>query len=182
MNSGVGSVLVRIMGGVLLFLFIQLFIAMVTVLTAGRDPSSPIFAVCLVTGATAYVITWVRRLRANTFERHSGGQPEARTPVSVAVTPSTVIFADDNDDNQGGSEGKNSAPIPCYATSTTATAATASTTTGALSIADAIHSVMSLFIGRPSSDRDYAALPTDNSVHDSHDMVTGVPISAQQKL
>ena len=183
------------MGGVLLFFFTQLLCVAVAVLTAGRDPSSPIFAVCLVTGTTAYFINWVRRLRANTFERHSGGHPEARTPVSVAVTPSTVTFADNNNNdnnngndndndngNQGESEGKNSAPIPCYATTTTATAATASTNTGALSIADAIHSVTSLFIGRPSSDRDYAALPADNSVHDAHDTVTGVPISAQQKL
>jgi hypothetical protein len=181
------------MDAVLLFFFIQLLIAMLAVLTAGRAPSSPIFAVCLVISTTAYFIAWVRRLRVNTFERHSGGHPEASTPVSVAVTPSTVIFADNNDNdndngnhndngNQGGSEGKNSAPIPCYATTTPATAATASTTTGALSIADAIHSVTSLFRGRPSSDRDYAALPADNSVHDAHDMVTGVPISAQQKL
>ena len=176
------------MGAVLLFFFVYLLFVVVAVvvavLTAGRDPSSPIFAVCLVTGTTAYFINWVRRLRANTFERHSGGHSEARTPV----TPSTVIFADNNDNdnnngndndndngNQGGSEGKNSVPIPYNATATTIAS---STTTGASSFAIAV----TLFTGRPSSERDYAALPTDNSVHDAHDMVTGVPISAQQKL
>ena len=170
------------MGAALCLFFMLPLIAMLAVLTAGRDLSSPIFAVWLVVMASFVFVICVNGWGERQTERHS----EARTPVSVAATPSTVIFADNNDidndndnGNQGGSEGQNSAPIPCYATTTTATA---STNTGALSIADVVHSVTSLFIGRPSSDRDYAALPADNSVHDAHDMVTGVPISAQQKL
>lgn len=191
-NSGECSVLVRLMGAVLFFFFMQLLVAMVAVLTVGRDPSSPMLAVGLVTGSTACFIAYmIGRSREDTFEKHSERHSEGRAPVSVAVTPSTVIFADDNDNtndndgNQGGSEWKNCVPIPCYATTTSTTTATttaSSTTTGPSSLATAIRSVMTFFIGRPSSDRDYTALPTDNSVHDSHDMVIGVPISAQQKL
>ena len=160
------------MGAALCLFFMLPLIAMLAVLTAGRDLSSPIFAVWLVVMTSfifvACVMGW--------GERQTRGHSEARTPVSVAVTPSTVIFADDNDDDndngdQGGSEGKNSAPIPCHATTTTTAS---STTTGASSFAIAV----TLFTGRPSSVRDYAALPTDNSVHDAHDIVTGVPIPA----
>jgi hypothetical protein len=174
------------MGAVLLFFFMLLLIAMLAVLTAGSDLSSPIFAVWLVFMTSFVFIACVM----GWSERQTGGHSEARTLVSVAVTPSTVIFTDNNDNDndndtvngyQGGSEGKNSASIPCYATSTTASTATTAAfgTTTRPSIK---RGLINFFRGRSSSDRDYAALHTDISVHDSHDVVTGVPISAQQKL
>ena len=152
----------------------------------GPDPSSPWLAFCLVVfTANFFLACNIRRIEENTLLQKKLSQ--ARAPVSVAVTPSNVTHDNDNDKdndndndndndgNQGGSDSKNCVPIPCYATTTTATTAASRTTKRP-------RGLIALFIGRPSSDRDYAALPADNSVHDSHNMVTGVPISAQQKL
>ena len=177
---------------------------MIVFLSMDPFPSAPAVAFCLV----LYIAAIFGGFMVKMSERNKLLQKrlsEARAPISVAVMPSNVTHDNDNDNdndndddndndndndndgNQGGSDSKNCVPIPSYATTTTTT--TATTATAATTAASrttkrpmGLIALIATIIGRPSSDRDYAALPADNSVHDSHDMVTGVPISAQQKL
>ena len=176
------------MVAVLIFFFLPILIAMIVYLTLDPDPSSPCLAFCLVIiTVTIFFACMKRRLEENTLLQRK--LSEARAPINDNHNDNH----NDNDGNQGGSDSKNCVPIPCYAETTTATTATTSTTATAATAATTAASrttkrptgliaLIATIIGRPSSDRDYAALPADNSVHDSHDMVTGVPISAQQKL
>ena len=170
----------------MIFFFLPILIAMIVYLTLDPDPSSPCLAFCLVMiTVTIFFACMERRLEENTLLQRK--LSEARAPINDNDNDNH------NDGNQGGSDSKNYVPIPCYAETTTATTATtsptATTATAATTAASrttqrpmGLIALIATIIGRPSSDRDYAALPADNSVHDSHDMVTGVPISAQQKL
>ena len=180
------------MGAALLFFILLILIAMIVYFTLDPAPLSPYVAFLLVLNTVmnlSPLMIGMSGLNKLLQKKLS----EARALTSVAVTPSNVTHDNDNDNdndndgNQGGSDSKNCVPIPCYAETTTATtSSTATTATAATTAASRTTKrpmgLIALFIGRPSSDRDYAALPADNSVHDSHDMVTGVPISAQQKL
>jgi hypothetical protein len=153
----------------LIFFFLLILIAMIIYFTLDPDPISTLMAFSLVNMPVVIFIVWMF-LRSDENRLLQERISEARTSISVAVTPSNVTYDNDNNGNHGGSDSKNCVPIPCYAKTATAT-------TGARRIR-----FFSLFIRRPSSDRDYAALPADKSVHDAHDVVIGVPVSAQQKL
>ena len=161
------SVLVRFAGTALCLLFMLLLSTLVVVLTVGRDPSSPMLSVVLVTSTTVSLIAYVSgRTRGNTFWNNS----EARAPTSIPVTHSYTFSAEVND-KRGGSEFKNSAPMSSIVTTTTSTSGTATP-----SIIVAIRSAMAIFSFKSSTDGDYTAVSLDNSIHSKSDVVTGVAV------